>query len=900
MSATSETLVSKISLIFARKYRVTLLIFLTLIGLGFFSYTTLLKREGLPDFAYPLVFVQAQYQGQTPQETDSEVTQPIERALKRVEGIKQVDSVTSEMFSSVIINFESEYDPREAAEMVESALAESEEIASAARINILPFEPYYDGKHGFLMALTNDKNPQELQEIAIEFADDLEALESVEEANSINLINLVSSPQTGEMLELQTTYNRVGQKVDGELVFDDSILIGVVKKEGVSDKDLSTDIRTRVDELEDSDLLRDVEVVYSEDMAVYVDEQISSLESNAISALLAVILVLFLFVNWRASIVTAVFIPTVMAATFLGLLIIGYSLNIIVLFGLILVLGLFVDDAIVVVETIDYHKRNGVRGLEAIRKGINAIGVADVMGTLTTVIAFSPMVLISGILGEFIRPIPITVILSLFVSLVIALTVIPFLSYVLIPNKKETQPRKVFAVIDVVLNGFNRKVIEAGEVVSRFIGWYTEKWYRLLSVIMLSIFLVVLGGFYAGKLKFAVFPPQKDSDGLTITINYSNGQDVQEKKQIALEVESILKQNYENVIDGVDYLFVGVNQFGIDQAVLDVSLIDMSERELSSVEIAEDIDDKVKAIQGALISSREYQVGAPGEEYSYKMQVYSENSEKLETIAIEVVSFIENEVELEGQVEVVDARYDYVDTIAKKGGERYVEILAKISDPTNSGALSEIDSQVKKEFDNQRLEEFGFSTLDLGFDKGMESENMEAFESAGVALLIAMVLIYLLLVIQFDSFSLPLLVFSAFPFSFPGLFPGLYFTDNALSFFVMVGVIALVGIVVNNTIMLLDFAIQAKQSAQNDIDKAIVEAIKIRFRPLVTTSITTVVGLLPLALTDPLWESIALTIVFGLISSTLMVIFVFPAYYVVVERVRSGVKRVVGRLVGST
>jgi len=173
---------------------------------------------------------------------------------------------------------------------------------------------------------------------------------------------------------------------------------------------------------------------------------------------------------------------------------------------------------------------------------------------------------------------------------------------------------------------------------------------------------------------------------------------------------------------------------------------------------------------------------------------------------------------------------------------------------------------------------------------------VDAFNSAGIALLVAMVMIYLLLVVQFNSFLQPVLIFLAFPFSFPGLFTGLYFTDNALSFFVMVGVIALVGIVVNNTIMLLDFTKQYSQSGKG-IQESIVEAIRVRFRPLVTTSVTTVVGLLPLALTDPLWESIAFSIVFGLISSTLMVIFVFPAYYVVVENVRKGLKGLVGRLV---
>ncbi|MBD3280450.1 MMPL family transporter [Candidatus Dojkabacteria bacterium] len=898
MSDSSENFIAKISMAFVKRFRVTLLMFFAVLGIGFFSYTTLLVREGLPDITTPLVFVQVGYQAGDPNVVDEQITQPMEKLLKQVEGVEQVDTNTAPGYASAVVYFDNDYESEDASEIIQGEFDKSLEIPEQAQLQILPFKPTFDGKHDFLVALTDDKSIEEMQMAAQDIADELDKLDAVEEANSIDQINEVFNPKTGENVELQTTFNRIGQKEeDGDKIeFSKSILVGAVKAEGYSDRELSDQIRNEIDTLREDSELGGLEAVYIADLAEDVDNQISSLESNALSALLAVVLVLLLFVNWRSAVVTAVFIPTVMAATFIALLLIGYSLNIMVLFGLILVLGLFVDDAIVVVETIDYHKRNGMKGLDAVREGINAIGVADVMGTLTTIIAFMPMVLISGILGEFIRPIPITVIVSLIVSLAIALTVIPFLGYIIIPNKIEKKTRGVYALVDVFLNGFNRGVIGVGERVAKFIKLYTSKWYLTGLVVLVSFVLIGIGVSFAGQLKFSVFPPQKDSDGLSITITYPNGSDIQTKEGIASEVEVILSENYADFIDEVNYQFVGINQFGQDQALLDVGLVPMGDRDVTSVEISEGIKERVSEIEGARITAGEYQAGPPAEEYSYKMQIYAEEQEVLATVSTEVAEFIEDEIELDSGVEILDARVDYLDGIAKRDAQRYVEVTAKIDDPTNSGALIDIDDEIEAEYDDGRLEEFGLSADAFEYDKGMESENLEAFESAGVALVVAMILIYGLLVVQFDSFLQPLLIFLAFPFSFPGLFPGLYITDNALSFFVMVGVIALVGIVVNNTIMLLDFTKQYAESGSG-IQESIVEAIRIRFRPLVTTSVTTVVGLLPLALTDPLWESIAFSIVFGLISSTLMVIFVFPAYYVVIENVRKGLKGLFGRLI---
>ena len=163
--------------------------------------------------------------------------------------------------------------------------------------------------------------------------------------------------------------------------------------------------------------------------------------------------------------------------------------------------------------------------------------------------------------------------------------------------------------------------------------------------------------------------------------------------------------------------------------------------------------------------------------------------------------------------------------------------------------------------------------------------------------MVALVLMLLLLVIQFRSIVQPLLVFVAIPFSFLGVFTALNFTGNPLSFFVAVGFIALIGVVVNNTILLVDAANQGRRRGLRP-GAAIGEAIERRFRPLVATTITTVVGLLPLALSDPFWEALSFTLIGGLVSSTIMVLLAFPVYYLAVEKVRTPARNFVRRRLG--
>ena len=225
------------------------------------------------------------------------------------------------------------------------------------------------------------------------------------------------------------------------------------------------------------------------------------------------------------------------------------------------------------------------------------------------------------------------------------------------------------------------------------------------------------------------------------------------------------------------------------------------------------------------------------------------------------------------------------DVVARDDGRRYIEVRGRFDNSEVTSTTAAAQEFFEDNYGEAELAEIGLDADALGFDFGLETQNQEAFAALPIAFVIALIAMALVLIIQFRSSTQWLLVFTAIPFSFFGMFGGLLLTGNPLSFFVMLGVLGLIGIAVNNTILLVDFANQEVDGGA-DINAAIATALRRRFRPLVATSLTTVGGLLPLALSDPFWEALAFTIIFGLLSSTFLVIVSFPYYYLTLEWIR--------------
>jgi multidrug efflux pump subunit AcrB len=318
--------------------------------------------------------------------------------------------------------------------------------------------------------------------------------------------------------------------------------------------------------------------------------------------------------------------------------------------------------------------------------------------------------------------------------------------------------------------------------------------------------------------------------------------------------------------------------------------VSFTDREIKSPQIIEKLQTSINEQISDDISVRviQYDAGPPVSEFPLTIQIFDEDLEKATALSTEVEQYI-NGATIERvngtTATITETKLPTMQSVDRTDGKRTLVVSGAFDADDTSALLVAAEEYVREKFTPEYLASKGYNEDALGFDFGQESENAESFAGLIIAFPIALLLMYILLALQFKSFLQPVLIFMAIPFTFLGVFAGLYFTDNALSFFVQVGLIGLIGIAVNNTILLVTYANQEKDSGVGTID-AISNAVTKRFRPLIATTITTVAALLPLALSDPFWEALAFTIIFGLISSTVLVIISFPYYYLGAEWLR--------------
>jgi multidrug efflux pump subunit AcrB len=271
------------------------------------------------------------------------------------------------------------------------------------------------------------------------------------------------------------------------------------------------------------------------------------------------------------------------------------------------------------------------------------------------------------------------------------------------------------------------------------------------------------------------------------------------------------------------------------------------------------------------------------------MRVFAPDNGAIEKASNEIKDFLKQQtIEVAGAepTTITQFKTEGLAEITRAEAGRFGTIKAQFKNKdAGSSAVLNTQKKISQIYDTKKLAALGLSSNALDFNVSQESENSQSFNSVGIGLIVALAMMYLLLVILFNSFSQPLLIFTAIPFSFFGVFFGLWLTNNSLSFFVMVGLLGLIGIVVNNSILLTEYANQEKESGKNR-HEAISAAIKDRIRPLLATTLTTIFALVPLAMSDPFWQPLAYTLIFGLTSSTILVIVSFPYYYLGVERLR--------------
>ena len=650
---------------------------------------------------------------------------------------------------------------------------------------------------------------------------------------------------------------------------------------------LSDLVSRKLAELDLGSFEGELETAVVEDFAIAVRDNIDDLENNLLVGMAIISVISMLLISWRAAVVIALFMFSVLAATILGLHAVGYSLNIITLFALILSLGLIVDDAVIVVESLDVAKNKGRSPGRTVRDALDKILLASLSGTLTTVLVFLPLAFVSGVLGDFIRLIPITVIVALTASFLLSIILIPVLARFSVLKEGRAGPLKKF-----------NPLLKLEDCLGRALGrlpLLLRTGSRRGKAAMVLILAACLGFMLfsfglAGQLRVSQFPPLKDGEAISYGVNFPDGYDLAAAEAAAADIDRILQETLPGDVERVNYITQTVPDRR--QMLVNVFLKPLEERSARSPALVERFQ---AALDGGLdkeidVFVSQSDAGPPALQYPFTMPIVAEDRAAAAELAAEIAAYLtgpgapefkppgspavavkETRVrQSPGQIERLDQwpvinldlRYDQ----------------AVVDDPV----LTQTEELIRERFDADYLEANGYDESMLA---AARPANLfaESFDSLSFIFPIALLLIYVLLWRQFKTWFHPFIILTALPFAFVGVINWFFITDTPFSFFVMVGLVSLLGIAINNTILLVSYANFALKDGVSHAE-AISRAVKERFRPLVITTMTTALALLPLAVNDFFWQDLAFTIIWGLVSSTLLVLLIFPYAYLLANR----------------
>lgn len=774
-----------------------------------------------------------------------------------------------------------------------------------------------------------------------------------------------------------------------------SVSIEIMKRTGKNLLKLTDAVKETIDQL---GLSNEVNVITSLDTSKDVRTLISDLQNNIGTALILVLLVIFVGLGARNAFLVALAIPFSMFISMICLSMFGFTLNMMVLYSLILALGMLVDNAIVIVENIYRHYSMGLSRPQAALTGTREVAWPVITSTATTVGAFFPLIFWPGVMGEFMGFLPKTVIIVLLSSLFVALVINPTLCSLFMKRKKthETSPDQ----------DSERPAYRAVVLYGRFLEFLLHRPYWTVSTAaVLLVFVISLYAVFGAGTEFF---PTLDPNSVICSIDPPEGASLEESDRLSRELENRIfgkpGSGFAHPVRNLKFasVTIGLSEgggFGEEEAGsvrTRIQFVDRDYRSESTAGTVSEIRDRIdgRNREGVLVTyplyGAEYDVIKPQEGpptgKPVSIDIFGENLNLMTDVIHEMKRLM---LETEGIAKPTDNAATaqptlewYIDraragmfgldqaTVAtflqlavggvRSGtfghGDEEQDILFRLPEwyrsttghlenvtiPTPRGgsvpitsvteaklvpgpvsinhynrmrvlnAGAEVQPWIRADADvragfQEKVKEYSFPpgiTYSFG---GAAEEQEKSTAFLWKAFFIAVFIISMVLVIQFNSILVPAIVMASVILSLIGVFSGLLIFDMPFGIIMSgIGVISLAGVVVNNAIVLLD-AIRQLQNKGYRIYDAIVTAGMIRFRPVLLTAITTMLGLAPMALkinidflnlsyqyntdSSQYWQSMAVVIIFGLFLATLLTLGVVPVLYILYDRFRTRMSR---------
>jgi len=690
------------------------------------------------------------------------------------------------------------------------------------------------------------------------------------------------------------------------------------------------------------------------DQSVLVGEAVSSVrDAVLIGAGLAVVVLMLFLGNLRATLVTAIIIPATVLITFLLMRLAGLSLNLMTLGALAIGIGLVVDDAIVVVENVFRHLSEGETRLAAVQRAAHEIAAPMISSTLTTVVVFMPLVLLSGVEGAFFTALAVTLCIALMVSLALALLVSPSLCAAFLkirPGQKEH-----------------------GRLFERFLGLYEWALRRTLRVrwllVPLAVAILGLTFWFGSQLKTGLMPTM-DEGAFILDYFTPPGTTLTESDRLLRKIETILKETPEvagySRRTGTELGFAltepNKGDFavilkpnrtrGIEKVIDDVRKRCADDVPGVDVDFSQIIQDLIGDLEGAPSPVEIKLFGENQQQVEDLAKVVKEKLDKIKGAADSKTSAVEAGPELVVQVDPLRAgragmtpdmvadqtnaalfgdvvtqllqgerqigvrvRYPVayrsdlaqIETLPLRSPNGFALPLSAVANITSVPGATSIDRE-----DQRRVVSVsaGLSERDLGSVMrdvqtmmkqtpmppgvtpvlgGQFQSQQESFRNIAVVLGLAVMLVYSVMMFQFRAFTAPTVLLLIMPLSLFGVAFGLWVTQTALNVSSLMGAVMLAGIVVKNGILLLDQA-QKLEAEGSTVEEAVIQAGRVRLRPILMTTLTALLGLAPLALGigagAEMQKPLAIAVIGGLSFSTLFTLLFAPTLYVMLRRLQ--------------
>ena len=981
-----------------------ILILVAVVVFGLTSITSM-QMEYFPDLNMPMEVVYILYPGADADSVESLVVEPIEDAAETLTGIKTISSESHENYGTVQLTYEYDTDLDDAYNELKSALdnlsgdfpdgceaptilevsldddatisvavesKDGSDITNYANDTVVPKLESLNGvasvdvsgaKERYCRIILNEEKMRQYGLSISQVASTIAATDFNMPVGNVDmgtqsipataytdiewntgLTNISLQTSTGEIITLSNICDDISLHEDDPDTISryngmDSIIVGVNKKTSAETIAVCNQVEKTLSQLEDADVT--FEVVHS--AANDIMDTLKEVLKTLIEGIIITMIILMIFLgDWKASLIVGLSMPLSLFLALTALNFMNIPFDLMTGTGMIIAIGMLVDNSIVILESCFRQKEKGFSAKDAAATGAAAMLFSVLGSTITTVVVYAPISTATGMSGQMNKPLCYTIIFTMLASLIDAITVVPLLFMLLKPESKTDLPiNKLLGVLEEKYKNIMPKLLVK----------------PAMTLVTVAVLLVGSIALFA-QLDFDIFPPSYDGS-IEVTADFRSGTKLSVMDERISEIEQLLvedenfssvelvidegtatitayssdnsKRSSEQAVDEYTEMFknytdmdVNVTPTGVTTGLASL----MSSGNSTTITIQGDnlenleeganlVEEAMKTVPGVQSVKNDFSSLRTSIRFHIDQQMAQYTGLQPANIATQIYSMLngitatqieaEDGNEYDIKVQFAEGEYNNPDvllaqSITNSNGDmvalkdlctlEHTESLQTIQ-RTDGKYSAEITATVNSDDKYNIANDVSIAVSKIEFPEGVaqavstvDQTLTEEMGTLGKALIIAIFLVFLVMAIQFESVKYSIMVMTCIPFSLIGSFTLMFVMQEKISMMAMMGILMLVGMVVNNGILLVDGVNQLKE--QMPLKEALVQAGITRLRPILMTTLTTVLSMLPLLLSGNsgvnMMHGMGVVIVGGLITSTVLAMFVMPAFYLLLTK----------------